>query len=45
VYWVASHDEIALAYNASTLMMIALDNTAFPEFAGGVAMLLPVQKP
>ncbi len=59
----ASHEEIALAYNASTLMVypsdyegfgmpvleamacgtptIALDNTAFPEFAGGVAMLLP----
>jgi glycosyltransferase involved in cell wall biosynthesis len=59
----ASHEEIALAYNASTLMIypsdyegfgmpvleamacgtpaIALDNTAFPEFAGGVAMLLP----
>ena len=58
----ASHDEIALAYNASTLLIypsdyegfgmpvleamacgtpvIALDNTAFPEFAGGVAMLL-----
>jgi len=59
----ASHEEIALAYNASTLNIypsdyegfgmpvleamacgtptIALDNTAFPEFAGGVAMLLP----
>ena len=57
------HDEIALAYNASSLMVypssyegfgmpvleamacgtpvIALDNTAFPEFAGGVAHLLP----
>jgi glycosyltransferase involved in cell wall biosynthesis len=59
----ASHDEIALAYNASTMLVypsdyegfgmpvleamacgtpvIALNNTAFPEFAGGVAMLLP----
>ena len=59
----ASHEEIAIAYNASTLTIypsdyegfgmpvleamacgtpvIALDNTAFPEFAGGVAMLLP----
>ena len=59
----ASHDEIALAYNASSMLVypssyegfgmpvleamacgtpvIALDNTAFPEFAGGVAMLLP----
>jgi glycosyltransferase involved in cell wall biosynthesis len=58
----ASHDEIALAYNASTLNIypsdyegfgmpvleamacgtpvIALDNTAIPEFAGGIAMLL-----
>ncbi|HYM25544.1 MAG TPA: glycosyltransferase family 1 protein [Vicinamibacterales bacterium] len=59
----APHEEIAVAYNASTLNIypsdyegfgmpvleamacgtptIALDNTAFPEFAGGVAMLLP----
>jgi glycosyltransferase involved in cell wall biosynthesis len=59
----AGHDEIALAYNASSMLVypssyegfgmpvleamacgtpvIALDNTAFPEFAGGVAMLLP----
>jgi glycosyltransferase involved in cell wall biosynthesis len=59
----ASHEEIAVACNASTLLIypsdyegfglpvleamacgtpvIALDNTAFPEFAGGVAMLLP----
>lgn len=59
----ASHEEIALAYNASRLFIypssyegfgmpvleamacgaavIALDNTAFPEFAGGVASLLP----
>jgi glycosyltransferase involved in cell wall biosynthesis len=59
----ASHEDIAMAYNASTLLIypsdyegfgmpvleamacgtpvIALDNTAFPEFAGGVAMLLP----
>ena len=59
----ASHEEIALAYNASAMLVypsdyegfgmpvleamacgtpvIALDNTAFPEFAGGIAMLLP----
>jgi glycosyltransferase involved in cell wall biosynthesis len=59
----ASHDDIALAYNACAAMIypssyegfgmpvleamacgapvITLDNTAFPEFAGGVAMLLP----
>jgi glycosyltransferase involved in cell wall biosynthesis len=59
----AGHDDIALAYNASSMLaypssyegfgmpvleamacgtpVIALDNTAFPEFAGGVAMLLP----
>jgi glycosyltransferase involved in cell wall biosynthesis len=59
----AGHDEIALAYNASDMLVypsdyegfgmpvleamacgrpvIALDNTAFPEFAGGVAWLLP----
>jgi glycosyltransferase involved in cell wall biosynthesis len=59
----ASHEEIALAYNASTMLVypsdyegfgmpvleamacgtpaIALNNTAFPEFAGGIAMLLP----
>lgn len=59
----ATHEEIALAYNASSMLVypssyegfgmpvleamacgtpvIALDNTAFPEFAGGVAMLLP----
>jgi glycosyltransferase involved in cell wall biosynthesis len=59
----ASHEEIALAYNASSIFIypssyegfgmpvleamacgapvIALDNTAFPEFAGGVASLLP----
>jgi glycosyltransferase involved in cell wall biosynthesis len=59
----ASHEEVAMAYNASTMLIypssyegfgmpvleamacgtpvIALDNTAFPEFAGGVARLLP----
>ena len=59
----AGHAEIALAYNASAMLVypssyegfgmpvleamacgtpvITLDNTAFPEFAGGVAMLLP----
>jgi glycosyltransferase involved in cell wall biosynthesis len=59
----APHSEIALAYNACSVMVypssyegfgmpvleamacgapvIALDNTAFPEFAGGVATLLP----
>lgn len=59
----ASHEEIARAYNASSMLIypssyegfgmpvleamacgtpvIALDNTAFPEFSGGVAMLLP----
>lgn len=59
----ASHEEIAVAYNASDLLVypssyegfgmpvleamacgtpaIALDNTAFPEFAQGVALLLP----
>jgi glycosyltransferase involved in cell wall biosynthesis len=59
----ARHAEIALAYNACSVMLypssyegfgmpvleamacgapvIALDNTAFPEFAGGVARLLP----
>lgn len=59
----APHSEIALAYNACSLMIypssyegfgmpvleamacatpvIALDNTAFPEFASGVALLLP----
>ena len=59
----ATHEEIALAYNASALFVypsahegfgmpvleamacgapvIALHNTAFPEFAGGVAQLLP----
>jgi glycosyltransferase involved in cell wall biosynthesis len=59
----ASHEEIALAYNAAAMLLypssyegfgmpvleamacgtpvIALDNTAFPEFAGGVARLLP----
>jgi glycosyltransferase involved in cell wall biosynthesis len=59
----ATHEEIALAYNACCVMIypsdyegfgmpvleamacgapvIALRNTAFPEFAGGVAMLLP----
>lgn len=59
----AGHDEIALAYNASDMLVypsdyegfgmpvleamacgtpvIALDNTAFPEFAGGIARLLP----
>lgn len=59
----ASHEDIALAYNACAAMIypssyegfgmpvleamacgapvITLDNTAFPEFAGGVAMLLP----
>jgi glycosyltransferase involved in cell wall biosynthesis len=58
----ASHEEIALAYNASSVLLypssyegfgmpvleamacgtpvIALNNTAFPEFAGGVALLL-----
>jgi glycosyltransferase involved in cell wall biosynthesis len=58
----ASHEEIAVAYNASALLLypssyegfgmpvleamacgtpvIALNNTAFPEFAGGVALLL-----
>lgn len=62
----ATHEEIALAYNACSIMIypsdyegfgmpvleamacgapvIALDNTAFPEFAGGVAMLLPDAK-
>lgn len=59
----ASHEEIALAYNACSMLVypssyegfgmpvleamacgtpvIALDNTAFPEFASGVALLLP----
>jgi glycosyltransferase involved in cell wall biosynthesis len=59
----ATHDEMALVYNAADLFIypssyegfgmpvleamacgtpvIALDNTAFPEFAGGVAHLLP----
>src|SRR5581483_11769385 len=59
----ASHEELVLAYNASTLLVypsayegfglpvleamacgtpvLALDNTAVPEFAGGVARLLP----
>ncbi len=59
----APHDEIAVAYNASEMLVypssyegfgmpvleamacgtpvVALDNTAFPEFAGGVACLLP----
>lgn len=59
----AEHEEVALAYNASSVTVypssyegfgmpvleamacgapvIALDNTAFPEFAGGVALLLP----
>ena len=59
----AEHSDIALAYNASEMLVypssyegfgmpvleamacgtpvIALDNTAFPEFAGGVAWLLP----
>jgi glycosyltransferase involved in cell wall biosynthesis len=59
----APHAEVALAYNAASLMIypssyegfgmpvleamacgtpvIALNNTAFPEFAGGVALLLP----
>jgi glycosyltransferase involved in cell wall biosynthesis len=59
----AAHDEIALAYNASEMLVypssyegfgmpvleamacgapvVALDNTSFPEFAGGVACLLP----
>lgn len=59
----ASQEEIALAYNASDMLIypssyegfgmpvleamacgtpvIALNNTAFPEFAGGVASLLP----
>ncbi|MEO8523270.1 MAG: glycosyltransferase family 1 protein [Caldimonas sp.] len=59
----AAHSEVALAYNASSVMIypssyegfgmpvleamacgtpvIALDNTAFPEFAAGVATLLP----
>lgn len=63
----ASHQEIALAYNASSMLVyasdyegfgmpvleamacgrpvIALNNTAFPEFAGGVAMLLPSADP
>lgn len=58
----ATHDQIALAYNACSMLVypssyegfgmpvleamacgtpvIALDNTAFPEFSGGVAMLL-----
>jgi glycosyltransferase involved in cell wall biosynthesis len=58
----ASHDEIALAYNACSMLLypssyegfgmpvleamacgtpvIALNNTAFPEFAGDVALLL-----
>lgn len=58
----ASHEDIALAYNASSVVLypssyegfgmpvleamacgvpvIALNNTAFPEFAGGVAVLL-----
>jgi glycosyltransferase involved in cell wall biosynthesis len=63
----APHSEIALAYNASSMLIypssyegfgmpvleamacgtpvIALDNTAFPEFAGGVAVLLPDARP
>lgn len=63
----APHSEIAVAYNACSVMLypssyegfgmpvleamacgapvIALDNTAFPEFAGGVARLLPDAEP
>ena len=59
----APHEQIALAYNACSVMVypscyegfgmpvleaiacgtpvITLDNTAFPEFAAGVATLLP----
>jgi len=58
----ASHEEIAVAYNASSMLIypssyegfgmpvleamacgtpvLALNNTAFPEFAGGIALLL-----
>jgi glycosyltransferase involved in cell wall biosynthesis len=63
----APHAEVALAYNACSIMLypssyegfgmpvleamacgapvIALDNTAFPEFASGVAKLLPDADP
>lgn len=63
----APHSEIALAYNACSIMLypssyegfgmpvleamacgapvIALNNTAFPEFAGGIARLLPDAEP
>ena len=63
----ATYDEIAIAYNASEMLVypssyegfgmpvleamacgvpvIALDNTAFPEFSSGIAKLLPDARP